>query len=129
TAPVSSLYLWERKQDFAFQQPAGGDPRKRHHVRFWQSEQLDVDGRPLWAGAATYDDRVGFSHTTGQITHHIALNVDEERDHLFADLERTGDLASVFVLRGYHEACAGKNGGGDAWRTDGDMKVGVLIAR
>jgi hypothetical protein len=51
-------------------------------VRFWQSEKLDEQGRPLWAGLATYDERVGRSHTTGQIMHHISGNVDVERDHL-----------------------------------------------
>lgn len=52
-APVSNLYLWGRKQDLAFEQPYGKDPRRRHHVRFWRSEKLDDDGRPLWFGAAT----------------------------------------------------------------------------
>src|SRR5262245_43405077 len=82
-APVSSLYLWGRKQDLAFEQPVGDDPRQRHHVRFWRSPEVDDAGRPLWAGGATYDQRVGLSHTTGQITHHIAGDVDVERDHLF----------------------------------------------
>jgi hypothetical protein len=128
-APVSHLYLWDRPEDFAFQQPVGHDPRKRHHVRFWRSALTDRQDRPLWAGAATYDERVGFSHTTGQITHHVAAEVDEERDHLFGDLERTGSLAEAFVLTGYHQIRNGKNGGGDSWRTDGDVKVGVLVSR
>src|SRR5689334_5870923 len=74
-APVSSLYLWGRKEDLAFEQPVGNDPRKRHHVRFWRSELVDPDGRPVWVGAAIFDERVGFSHTTGQITHHTAPDV------------------------------------------------------
>ena len=55
TAPVSNLYLFGRKQDLAFEQPIGDDPRRRHHVRYWRSEELDEDGRPLWFGAATLD--------------------------------------------------------------------------
>jgi len=51
-APVSSLYLWGRKEDLAFEQPVGNDPRRRHHVRFWHSEQVDEQGKPLWIGAA-----------------------------------------------------------------------------
>ena len=90
-APVSSLYLFGRKEDLAFEQPVGGNPRKRHHVRFWRTDDFE-DGRPVWIGSATYDERVGFSGTTGQITHHIAPDVDTERDHLFSDLERTGEL-------------------------------------
>jgi hypothetical protein len=125
-APVSNLFLWGRKQDLAFEQPVGHDPRKRHHVRFWRSDKVDLDGRPLWAGAATYDDRVGLSHTTGQITHHIAADVDTERDHLFHDLEQTGELAEVYSVEGFHQIREGKNGGGDPWHTDGSVRVGII---
>jgi len=34
-APVSSLFFFGRKQDLAFEQPIGTDPRRRHHVRGW----------------------------------------------------------------------------------------------
>jgi hypothetical protein len=125
-APVSNLYLWGRKQDLAFEKPAGNDPRKRHHVRFWRSEQVDEQGRPLWAGAATFDERVGFSHRTGQITHHIAADVDAERDHLVRDLQQTGNLADIFTQEGFHQTREGKNGGGDRWRTDGNVTLGYL---
>src|SRR5262245_34651027 len=64
-APVSNLYLWGRKQDLAFEQPVGRDPRKRHHVRFWRAERDASAGRPVWVGADIYDERVGFSRTTG----------------------------------------------------------------
>jgi hypothetical protein len=125
-APVSSLYLWGRKEDLAFEQPVGNDPRKRHHVRFWKSAQLDAQGRPLWAGSATYDERVGFSHTTGEVTHHIAADVDAERDHLFADLEKSGRMADVHYEDGFHKALEGRNGGGDRWKTDGRLLVGTV---
>jgi hypothetical protein len=57
-APVSDLFVWGEKQDLAFEQPMGGDPRKRHHVRFWRSEQVDGQGRPLWLGTATLTRRL-----------------------------------------------------------------------
>src|SRR5215204_4239279 len=91
-APVSNLYLFGRKEDLAFEQPVGDDPRHRHHVRFWRCEQVDSDGRPLWIGSAVYDKRVGLSRTTGQITHVTGPDIDAERDYLFADLKKTGDL-------------------------------------
>jgi hypothetical protein len=126
-APVSSLYLWNRKQDLAFQQPVGTNPRRRHHVRFWQSEQTDPDGRPVWVGAATYDEKVGFGHETGQITHHIDADVDTERDKLFADLRQSGGLAEDYVEK-FHTTLSGRNGGGDLWHTDGNMRVAVIAA-
>jgi hypothetical protein len=126
TAPVSNLYFWGRKEDLAFEQPAGPDPRKRHHVRFWRSEKLDSDNRPLWVGSATFDVSVGLSHTTGQITHHIDSDIDAERDHLFRNLDQTGNLVSTYGVDNFHEQRSGRNGGGDGWTTDGRLLVGVI---
>lgn len=128
-APVSKLVVWGRHQDLAFEQPAGKDPRRRHHVRFWRAAKLDGNGRPLWIGAATFDTRVGFSHTTAQITHHIDPEVDKERDKLLNDLRRTGDLFKVYWLDRFQEKLQGKNGGGDPYRTDGRLAVGILVIR
>jgi len=125
-APVSSLYLFGRKEDLAFEMPVGDNPRQRHHVRFWMTGNTDSDGRPVWLGSASYDDKVGFSHTTGQVTHHIAADVDAERDHLFENLKSTGDLSEEYSVVGFHKHLAGRNGGGDAWHTDGRLFVGVI---
>jgi len=125
-APVSNLYLWGRKEDLAFEKPVGDDPRQRHHVRFWRSSLVDGDGRPVWVGSAMYDKRVGFSHTTGQITHHTGADIDAERDYLFHDLEKTGDLTEVFIVDNFHKIREGKNGGGDPWHTDGKLYAGVI---
>ncbi|MEO8495302.1 MAG: LssY C-terminal domain-containing protein [Planctomycetota bacterium] len=124
-APVSNLFLYSRREDFAFEQPVGNDPRHRHHVRFWRSEQTD-QGRPIWMGAATYDERVGLSHTTGQITHHTAPNIDTERAHVIETLQQTNDLAEMYKVPGFHTQLEGKNGGGDRWVTDGALWVGVI---
>ncbi|MCY2991755.1 MAG: LssY C-terminal domain-containing protein [Planctomycetota bacterium] len=126
TAPVSDLYLWNRKQDLAFQQPVGGDPRRRHHVRFWKSEEVDEDGRPLWIGAATFDSAAGLSLTTGQITHHIEADIDAERNKLTDDLNQTGLLSGMYWQDDFHERREGHNGGGDPYYTDGRLAVGVV---
>jgi hypothetical protein len=125
-APVSNLFLFGRKEDLAFEQPVGMDPRQRHHVRFWRAPKADPDGRPFWVGSATYDTRVGFSHTTGQITHHIGADVDAERDHVLASLEKTGELQETYAIDDFHEIRQGRNGGGDPWHTDGRLLVGVI---
>jgi hypothetical protein len=128
-APVSNLYLFGRKQDLAFEQPIGTDPRRRHHVRFWRAEKEDEQGRPLWFGAATFDTKVGFSHTTAQVTHHISPDVDQERDKLMDDLNRSGLLVEVYWVEDFHEKREGKNGGGDPYHTDGRLAVGVTVVR
>ena len=125
-APVSSLYLFGRKEDVAFEQPVGDNPRHRHHVRFWKLDQPSQDGRPIWIGSAVYDAHVGLSRTTGQITHVTAPDVDTERDYLFDCLGKSGDLENHDVMSGFHTQLSGKNGGGDPWRTDGDLYVGVI---
>jgi hypothetical protein len=125
-APVSNLFLFGRKEDAAFEQPVGDNPRHRHHVRFWKLDQETKDGRPIWIGSAVYDAHVGLSRTTGQITHVTAADVDQERDYLFDCLAKSGDLASRDVITGFHTEHEGKNGGGDPWKTDGDLYVGVI---
>jgi LssY C-terminus len=128
-APVSNLYLFGRKEDIAFQQDVDNNPRRRHHVRFWRTETMDSDGRPIWVGSAVFDERVGLSRTTGQITHVTAPDVDAERDFLFRCLEQVGVLSETFVVTGFHKVRSGKNGGGDPWTTDGDLWAGVIAAK
>lgn len=125
-APVSNLYLWGRHQDLAFQQAVGPSAQQRHHVRWWRAEQYAVQGRPLWIGAVTFDRSVGISHWTGKVTHHIAPDIDAERDKLLADLEHAGQLVQVYQVTGVGPAWHGRNGGGDPYYTDGELSVGVL---
>jgi len=93
-APVSNLFLFSRKQDLAFEQPVGDSPRQRHHVRFWRWDKLYED-RTAWIGAATFDQSVGLSHTTGQVTHHIAPDVDAERDLIANELHKAALVQSI----------------------------------
>jgi hypothetical protein len=125
-APVSNLYFEGRKEGLAFEQPVGDSPRHRHHVRFWRTDKVDADGRPVWVGSAVYDERVGLSRTTGQVTHVTAPDVDAERDYLLHDLEQTGDLAEMYVVDDFHKQREGRNGGGDPWHTDGKLYVGII---
>jgi LssY C-terminus len=124
-APVSNLFLFGRKEDLAFEQEVGHDPRHRHHVRFWLTDRGYEDGRPIWIGSAVYDDRVELSRTTGQVTHMTAPDVDAERDYLFQCLAKSGDLAEKIVINDFHKVHEGRNGGGNIWRTDGDLYGGV----
>jgi hypothetical protein len=125
-APVSNLYLFGRKEDLAFEQPVDNNPRQRHHVRFWKADKAAPDGSPVWVGSAIYDQHVGLSRDTGQITHVTAADIDAERDKLFDDLKRTGDLTDFVIVNDFHKVRAGKNGGGDPWFTDGNLYACVL---
>ena len=124
-APVSDLFLFGRKQDLAFEEPVGDGPRQRHHVRYWRWDQQQ-NGRPVWFGSATFDERVGLSYTTGQVTHHIGPDIDAERDRIASELTAAGCTAAVDWLDGFHSELSGRNGGGDPWHTDGRLAEVVL---
>jgi len=126
TAPVSNLYLFDRIEDLAFEMPVPGNTKQRHHVRFWRSQELGKDDRPIWLGAATFDQSVGVSHLTGEITHHISPDLDEERDKIIADLTALSQLVSKYQVTGVGSTLFGRNGGGDRYYTDGELSVGIL---
>jgi LssY C-terminus len=121
-APVSPLYFEGKKEQFAFEKPD-----RRHHVRFWLALEKGTDGRPVWLGAVTYDRGVGFSHYTGQVTHHIGPDIDAERDLLMRDLTEAGMLDARFKISGIGPTLFGRNGGGDPYYTDGEIDVGSLV--
>lgn len=125
SAPISNLYLFGRAEDIAFERPIGRDPSRRHHVRFWRS---DDGGQVRWLGAATLDKSVGLAHTTGQVTHHIDADVDQERDHVLGSLDDAGQLLQRWYVPDFHTQRSGRNAGGDPWRTDGRLGAGRLRA-
>ncbi len=118
SAPLSTHFLRDRPQDLAFEQIVGGSPRRRHHVRLWQTRDAADAAAPLWVGAATFDRSVGLSRYTGEVMHHIDADVDAEREKLIGDLRRAGRIAAI-----EHEAVraagGGTNGSGDRYVTDG----------
>lgn len=125
-APVSPLFLFERKQDFAYQQEVLGNPAKRHHVRFWRCPDgwlLPGGYRADWLAAGTYDRAVGFSLFTLQITHKIEENTDVERDHIVATVMGADAGATVRVIEDFSTGYHSRNGGGDTIETDGDLPV------
>lgn len=127
TAPVSQLFLFGRPEDLAFEKEAGHSADRRNHVRFWRDDALGNGLRPFWIGAATFDAGVGISHRTGQITHHIAPDIDAERDRVMDDLSAARQLALRYQVTGIGPTLDGRNGGGDRYYTDGELDVGVLI--
>jgi hypothetical protein len=126
TAPVSPLFYDGRTQDLAFEKPSGVSPSTRHHVRFWEALAAGDDGEPLWLGAATFDHSVGVSHYTGQVTHHIAADIDAERDLLSSDLAKAGMVQSAYSVTGVGPTLLAFNGGGDRYFTDGEIAVSRL---
>jgi hypothetical protein len=126
-APVSPLFYLGRREDFAFEKPVGDSADRRHHVRFWKVLDEGEEKRPVWLGDATFDRGVGVSHYTGAITHHIAADVDADRDLLTADLEAARMVDAKYQVTGIGVTLTGRNGGGDPYYTDGEVWILRLV--
>jgi hypothetical protein len=126
-APVSNLFYLGRREDLAFEKPAGKSADRRHHVRFWKVLDKGEEQRPVWLGAVTFDKGVGVSHFTGAITHHIDADLDAERALLAADIENAGMASAKYQVSGIGLTLTGRNGGGDPYYTDGEVFVLRLV--
>ena len=125
-APVSPLHLFDRQQDFAYQQEVEGSPSKRHHVRFWRCPEgwmlpggYSVD----WLAAGTYDKSVGLSLFTLQVTHKIEEDTDIERDYIVETVIKGSPEVAVEVIENFSTGYHSRNGGGDLIITDGDLPI------
>lgn len=126
-APVSHLFYQGKREDLAFEKPDGRSADRRHHVRFWEVLRQGEESRPVWLGAATFDRGVGLSHYTARVTHHIAPNIDAERDLLTSDLKGGKVVEAVYEVSGIGPTLNGRNGEGDAYYTDGEVKIARLV--
>jgi hypothetical protein len=127
TMPMSTLYLFQRAQDYGF---AHAEPVKvamsRNHLRAWKSP-YELDGRPLWCIAATHD--VGFERdqrTPNGVTHKIDPAIDGEREYVNTTLSGTGlviQRAHVTPLNPLKEA---RTATGGSFNSDGRILVLVL---
>ncbi len=125
-APVSPLFLFGHQQAFAFQQEVDGNPKQRHHIRFWQCPEgwLLPGGRRVdWLAAGTFDTAVGLSFFTLQVTHRIDADTDIERDYVIQTLLDHVPVATVEVIEDFSTGYHSRNGGGDSIRTDGDLPI------
>jgi hypothetical protein len=145
-APVSTLYLFNRRHDIAFQIPtnAHNSPRTRHHVRFWRLQPPENQRhdrghfeywssklltwlhleREIWIGAATYDFKpFDIRWRTGSITHGVRHNTDEERDFIIQTLQDCSSVKSVHTSEpGEHFKFRGQSFR-TVFTTDGSIKV------
>ncbi|MBZ6078082.1 LssY C-terminal domain-containing protein [Microvirga puerhi] len=127
-APVSALFYDGRREDLAFEKPVGSSADRRHHVRLWRVLARGQEDRPVWLGSATFDRGVGLSRYTGQVTHHIAPDIDAERDGLISDLVQAGMVEVRYQVSGIGPTLRGRNGEGDLYSTDGEIWIAVLVA-
>ena len=84
-SPISSLYVYGRKQDIGWQK-ARGTINERNHMRFWLSP-IRFRGQKVFVGQISRDIGVKFTLKSPTIsTHVIDPDVDEARRYFVEDL-------------------------------------------
>jgi hypothetical protein len=63
-----------------------------------------------------------------QVTHHIAADIDSERQFISDELIKAGAVDSIFEISGVGPSVNGRNGGGDRYFTDGEVVVHKLVS-
>lgn len=138
-APMSSLYLFGRKQDVGFELQRTTKRGHRHHVRFWATT-IDAD-KPLsvstihwsprrrmrntdtllWLGAASRDIGLAFIRHNAQLTHMIHPDTNRERELIAQQLAKQGATQeSIRLRKPYRLANRALRG---YLQTDGIMRV------
>jgi hypothetical protein len=127
TSPVSSLYLFDRPQDFALQK-ARDTVNARNHLRLWYTPWR-VEGKPVWVGQVSRDIGVRLTWKTWNLTtHKIDPDIDDSRDNVLGDLVQTGRVSAVGFVKGIHDR-PGRNLTGDPYHTDGEVLVLVIASK
>jgi len=126
-SPISSLYMFGRRQDFALQK-ARKTIHERNHLRVWLSP-IRYKGKEVWVGQISRDIGVRFTTKTWNLTtHKIDPDLDEARGYLFQDLLASQGVKKVGMVKGEHanrftRKFPGYNLTGDPYWTDGLFMV------
>ena len=121
--PMSQLYLFNRVQDFGYEQ---AEPyamvASRHHFRIWKTP-ITYQGQQVWLGAGTHD--IGFEkdQRNGKVTHKIDPSVDGERDHIGDSLQQAGAVRTMSYFTPADPVQDTKNATGGGYHSDGRVLV------
>ena len=98
-APVSSLYVFGRKQDVALQR-ARRSIAQRNHMRLWQAP-FRHEARPVWVGQVSRDIGVKVTPKSPTLTTHVIdPQVDATREYLLHSLIGQGFVDRFGFVKG-----------------------------
>lgn len=121
--PMSTLFLFGRKQDFGYEL---AEPiamvASRHHFRLWKTP-FAWNGKEVWAGAGTHDIGFAKDRRNNNVTHKIDPAVDGERDNIGASLQKSNRVKSLTYYLPPNPVQEAKNATGDVYRSDGRLLV------
>jgi hypothetical protein len=127
-APISSLQLFGREQDLAFQK-ARAIIDERNHMRIWLAP-VTLHGTPVWVGQVSRDIGVKLSgRFWPPTTHVIDPDVDDARFYVMQDLLIGQAIEKLAFVEGLERATISKprsNAESDPYFTDGLRAVFFL---
>jgi hypothetical protein len=119
--PMATLYVFGRAQTYSFALP---DPSsivaRRHHLRIWRTD-YEMDGIPVWVGAATHDVALQIEMQKLRIVHRIDPQVDAERDFIAGNLSETRLVAHEEYLHCINPVFKGTTATGGNYYSDSRM--------
>jgi len=126
TMPMSTLYLFGRKQDFGYEM---AEPiamvASRHHFRIWKAP-FTWQNQEVWVGAGTHDIAFAKDKRNGSVTHKIDPAVDGERDNIGASLQKANKTKTLSYYLPANPVQDAKNATGDGYHSDGRLLVILL---
>lgn len=119
--PMSRLFVFGRAQTYSYALP---DPAsivaRRHHLRIWKTD-YQMDGTPIWVGAATHDVSIQIEIKKLRIFHRIDPQVDAERDFIAGNLADTRLVTNEEYLRCVDPVFKGLTTTGGTYYSDSRM--------
>lgn len=120
-APISPLYVFNRKHDLAFQK-SRAIIDERNHMRLWLAP-VTFNGEHVWVAQISRDDGVKLSgRFWPPTTHVIDPDVDDARFYLLQDILEGQDVHKIGFVKGHEPATHDDphyNAEGDFYFTDG----------
>jgi hypothetical protein len=124
--PMSTLYLFGRKQDFGYEM---AEPiamvASRHHFRIWKAP-VTWNGQEVWVGAGTHDIGFAKDKRNNSVTHKIDPAVDGERDNIGGSLQKANKGKTFSYYLPPNPVQDAKNATGDGYHSDGRLLVILL---
>ena len=121
--PMSTLYLFGRKQDFGYEM---AEPiamvASRHHFRIWKAP-FTWKGQEVWVGAGTHDIGFAKDKRNNSVTHKIDPAVDGERDNIGSSLQKANKTKTLSYYLPPNPVQDAKNATGDGYHSDGRLLV------
>lgn len=121
--PMSTLYLFGRKQDFGYEM---AEPiamvASRHHFRIWKAP-FTWKGSEVWCGAGTHDIGFAKDKRNGSVTHKIDPAVDGERDNIGGSPQKANKAKTLTYYLPPNPVQDAENATGDGYHSDGRLLV------